>query len=222
MRDALGKALSISPNMPFGAGDYLDAKIHLCDWTDFERSTAELFSAVRRGILANPFPAVAESPSDELICAKNFVMNKCPPNGKFQTRRKPTHRGKPLRIAYCSSDFHNHATAHLTAGLFEAHDRSQFETTAISVGPDQAGEMRERLKGSFDRFVDVRLQSDQGIANLLQKLETDIAVDLNGFTQRGRPKIFARRPAPILVNYLPAIPAPWEPGTSTISWPIVS
>ena len=46
------------------------------------------------------------------------------------------------------SDFHNHATAHLTAGLFEAHDRSQFETTAISLGPDQAGEMRERLKGS--------------------------------------------------------------------------
>ncbi len=201
VKDALGKALSISPNMPFGAGDYLDAKIRLCDWSDLEGLTAQLFSAVRRGILANPFPAVAKSPSDELICARNFVMNKCPPNGSFHPRRRPSHR-KPLRIAYCSSDFHNHATAHLTAGLFEAHDRSQFETTAISLGPDQAGEMRERLKGSFDRFVDVRLQSDQGVVNLLQKLETDIAIDLNGFTQRGRPKIFARRPAPIQVNYL--------------------
>ena len=59
VKDALGKALSISPNMPFGAGDYLEAKMHLCDWSDFERSTAELFSAVRKGILANPFPAIS-------------------------------------------------------------------------------------------------------------------------------------------------------------------
>ena len=56
VKDALGKALSISPNMPFGVGDYLDAKIRLCDWSDLEGLTAQLFSAVRRGILANPSP----------------------------------------------------------------------------------------------------------------------------------------------------------------------
>ncbi len=88
------------------------------------------------------------------------------------------------------------------AGIFEQHDRLRFETTAISFGPDQPGEMRERLKASFNRFVDARLRSDQEVADLLRKLEIDIAIDLNGFTQRGRPKIFARRPAPIQVNYL--------------------
>ena len=38
-----------------------------------------------------------------------------------------------------SADFHLHATAILAAGLFEAHDRSEFEITAISFGPDTGG-----------------------------------------------------------------------------------
>lgn len=62
--------------------------------------------------------------------------------------------------------------------------------------------MRERLKASFNRFVDAQMLSDREVADYLQELEVDIAVDLNGFTQSGRPKIFARRPAPIQVNYL--------------------
>jgi len=40
------------------------------------------------------------------------------------------------------------------------------------------------------------------VASLLRALEVDIAVDLTGLTASGRPGIFARRPAPIQVNYL--------------------
>ena len=32
--------------------------------------------------------------------------------------------------------------------------------------------------------------------------EIDLLIDLNGFTQNARPGIFARRPAPVQVNYL--------------------
>ena len=46
------------------------------------------------------------------------------------------------------------------------------------------------------------MYSDQQIAELLRQREIDIAVDLNGFTLQCRPNIFARRPAPIQVNYL--------------------
>ena len=34
-----------------------------------------------------------------------------------------------------SADFHEHATAYLLAGLFEQHDRTRFETIAVSYGP---------------------------------------------------------------------------------------
>jgi protein O-GlcNAc transferase len=32
-----------------------------------------------------------------------------------------------IRIGYFSADYHDHATMHLMAGMFEAHDRSKFE-----------------------------------------------------------------------------------------------
>jgi predicted O-linked N-acetylglucosamine transferase (SPINDLY family) len=58
------------------------------------------------------------------------------------------------------------------------------------------------LKGTFERFIDVRGRGDREIATLLRDLEIDIAVDLNGFTGDARPNIFAARPAPVQVNYL--------------------
>jgi predicted O-linked N-acetylglucosamine transferase (SPINDLY family) len=62
--------------------------------------------------------------------------------------------------------------------------------------------MRQRLKRSFDRFVDTRQQSDQEIAELVRKLEIDIAIDLKGFTQDARTGIITKRPAPIQVSYI--------------------
>ena len=52
-------------------------------------------------------------------------------------------------------------------GLFEQHDRSRFETIAVSFGPDSDSPMRARLSGAFDRFVDVRDRSDAEAAPLI-------------------------------------------------------
>src|SRR5262249_44125908 len=104
--------------------------------------------------------------------------------------------------AYLSADFHEHPTAYLAAGLFEQHDRSRFEVTGLSFGPDQNSAMRQRIKHAFERFLDVAQKTDQEIADVIRRLEIDIAVDLKGFTQHNRLNVLARRPAPIQVNYL--------------------
>ncbi len=101
-----------------------------------------------------------------------------------------------------SADFHEHATAYLAAGLFEQHDKSRFDVTAISFGPDDKSQMRHRISQAFEQFVDVRNDSDRDIAELIRRLEIDIVVDLKGHTQNARFDIFARRAAPIQVNYL--------------------
>jgi predicted O-linked N-acetylglucosamine transferase (SPINDLY family) len=62
--------------------------------------------------------------------------------------------------------------------------------------------MRKRLERAFERFLDVRDKSDREIAQLARSLELDIAVDLGGFTDGSRPKIFALRAAPLQVSYL--------------------
>jgi predicted O-linked N-acetylglucosamine transferase (SPINDLY family) len=107
-----------------------------------------------------------------------------------------------IRVAYVSTDFHPHPVSYCMAGLFELHDKSRFETTAISLGPAENCELRYRLQCAFERFIDVRFERDLDIAELIQHLEIDILVDLNGHTGNSRPNIFSRRPAPIQVNYL--------------------
>ena len=107
-----------------------------------------------------------------------------------------------IRVGYVSADFHQHATSYLMAGMFECHDKTQFEITAISIGPNDNSELRNRLKNSFDYFLDGSLLSDVEIAQRIKQKEIDILVDLKGFTENARTGIFARRPAPIQVNYL--------------------
>jgi predicted O-linked N-acetylglucosamine transferase (SPINDLY family) len=92
--------------------------------------------------------------------------------------------------------------AYLMAGLFERHDRTRFEVTALSVGPDRASPMRDRIKGAVEHFIEAGEQSDQDIAELIRRDEIDIVIDLMGLTRHNRFDVLARRAAPIQVNYL--------------------
>jgi protein O-GlcNAc transferase len=76
--------------------------------------------------------------------------------------------------------------------LIEQHDRSRFEVIGISFGPEDDSRTQHRIRGAFDRFLDVRGLSDLVAAELIRTHEFDIAVDLKGFTQGCRPGILHR------------------------------
>lgn len=199
---AYDRALTLRPTMDYASSHRLYAKLQLCDWTNLDSEIAQLLSKIRyREVLGEPFPLLAmpSSPANQLQCAKG--------QSEFRPSFPPIWRGEcyshdRIRVAYLSSELREHAVAYLTAGLFEHHDKSRFEVTAISFEAGQDSEFCQRLKASFERFIDVRSQSDQEVANLIRQLEIDIAVDLNGFTRDARLGVFARRAAPIQVNYL--------------------
>ena len=178
--------------------------MHICDWINFDIECAHLTSSVRnKKANTEPFAflGISSSPDDQLQCAKLWVAEKYPP---FQ---KPIWRGEHyrhdrIRVAYVSADFHQHATSYLMAGMFECHDKSRFEITAISIGPEDSSEMRRRLRRSFEHFIDAKALSDAEIASRISEAEIDILIDLKGFTQDARTNVFAQRPAPIQVNYL--------------------
>jgi predicted O-linked N-acetylglucosamine transferase (SPINDLY family) len=90
----------------------------------------------------------------------------------------------------------------LLVGVFEAHDRTRFETIAISLRPSDESAMRRRVVAAFDRFIDATRMRDVEVSALMRELEVDIAVDLTGYTGDNRTDIFAQRPAPVQVNYL--------------------
>jgi protein O-GlcNAc transferase len=202
--NSYGRALEIKPDQKWLHGNWLHAKMQLCEWRDLDSHVKRLLGEVeqaQRAVL--PFHALALTDSLALQqqAARTRVNDSSSLNLLLPAIAKRQRQGK-IRLGYYSADYHNHATAYLTAGLFEQHDRSRFELIAFSFGLPQHDDMRRRLTAAFDRFVDVRRTSDQEVAQLSRELLIDIAVDLKGFTEDARMGIFSHRAAPVQVSYL--------------------
>ncbi len=197
-------ARALKPDMDFLFGAWLYAKLQICDFSDLEARMAEISRALLQNKrVCTPFQMLAISGSPELQrrAAQIYVGTQSLNSDTPPLVRTHSGRGK-IRLGYFSADYHDHATMHLMAGLFERHDRSKFETIAFSFGPDRSDEMRIRAVRAFDEFIDVRDLSDAQVALMARTLDIDIAIDLKGFTQDNRAGIFASRAAPIQVNYL--------------------
>ncbi|MEP7182938.1 MAG: tetratricopeptide repeat protein [Betaproteobacteria bacterium] len=211
---AFARVVALEPGHAWALGNLAACRQHGCEWDDVAMLTPRIAEAVERGeraALPFAFLALSPSPAAQLACARIHVAaTHAGASNPLWTGQRYAH--DRIRVAYLSGDFHEHATAYLMAGLFEAHDRQRFETTAASFGPDTGDAMRDRLRRAFDRFVDVRGMSDRDAARLLREMEIDIAVDLKGFTRDSRPGILAHRPAPVQVSWL------GYPGTMGAGW----
>jgi predicted O-linked N-acetylglucosamine transferase (SPINDLY family) len=201
---AYDKLHSLKPDLTSLAGLRLLAKLHCCDWRDFSSDCTKLIRAIEADkdvVLPFDCLAIPSSLDVRLKCSQSWV------NRNFATNSQAlwygsAYRHDKVRLGYVSADFRRHPTAFLTAGLFEGHDRSRFDVLGLSIGPNDGSEMRARLEGAFDKFIDCAGLTDDAVAERVRAEEIDILVDLNGFTIHARTGIFARRPAPIQLNYL--------------------
>jgi predicted O-linked N-acetylglucosamine transferase (SPINDLY family) len=204
------QVIALKPDFKFVRGARQFAKAQICDWHDGIKDIQLITEGLASlNAVCEPFAALVllDSPALQRLAAQVWVRQECPPN-EVLGAIAPRLRGDKVRIGYFSADFRIHPVAMLIAELFEMHDRSRFEITAFAFGPEANDAMRIRLERAFDSFIDVRAQSDAEVASLARTLGIDIAVDLGGFTEHSRPKIFALRAAPIQINFL------GYPGTS--------
>jgi predicted O-linked N-acetylglucosamine transferase (SPINDLY family) len=182
-----------------------------CDWAALERFLADLVE------LSAKAPAAAWarrlSAYNVLLLPLSRTLRKTladfhaqqivarhPPLGiAFPRSSMPVGR---IRVAYLSNDFHDHATAHLAAGLFAAHDRSRFEVFAYSWSPEDGSDYQRRIVTGCDSFQPIGSESFRATAERIARDGIDILVDLKGHTGGGRPEILAYRPAPVQVSFL--------------------
>jgi protein O-GlcNAc transferase len=198
------EAVELDPDVKLALGHVVSSRMQICDWNGLSDDLTRVLSQVRAGkCVSEPFGLLSTSagPADQLRCAEVYVANHAPALASYGWQGGK-YRHDRIRIAYVSADFREHPVSFLMVGLFEQHDRSRFETFAISLNADEPGEMRARLKGAFDGFIDVSRTSDQDVADLLREMEIDIAVDLMAYTRGARSSIFAFRAAPIQASYL--------------------
>lgn len=202
--DEYEKTLALAPDLPFAEGYLLQCRLRCCDW----RGVAPLKRHIEDGIRAgkpviDPLGnlAICDSSAVQLQCARIWAAQEnWAGMGRLWNGERYAH--EKIRIAYLSADFRLHPVAYLVAGIFEQHDRSQFEITAISFTPPGQDEMRTRIEKGCDAFHDVFGMTEEGAGKLIRSLEIDIAVDLMGFTDGSRTSILAQRPAPVQAGWL--------------------
>ena len=202
--ESFERALALQPDHKYALSSAAECVLYLNDWQRLPRFARALEEHVReKKSVVDPFVLLGYSsdPALQLRCAETYVADAFPVPLPA-VRDGGTWRNERIRIAYLSADFRDHPVSQLTAELYELHDRDRFEVIGLSLGEGDGSKMRARVASAFDRFHDVRAEPDAEVAARLAEMHVDIAVDLTGHTDGGRPGIFARRPAPIQVGYL--------------------
>jgi predicted O-linked N-acetylglucosamine transferase (SPINDLY family) len=122
--------------------------------------------------------------------------------GALPARQRGVHA--TLRIGYLSENFGDHPIGHVTASLFDAHDRAHVEVHGFSLR-DRSGEaapFAARIRAGFDVFHDVHEHSPRAVAEAIGAADIDILVDIDGHAGRRTAEILAYRPAPRQVVFL--------------------
>ena len=192
------------PDDSFIDGIILFTKAKLCSWSGFKYELNKISNKILNKKLAwEPGTSLYLGDSIEIqsktldLYIKEMAVNF---NNNFLYKKKK--KGK-IKIGYFSSDFYSHAVSYLISRIFELHDKKNFILYGFclykSIHNDK---IRDKVTRSFDKFFDVDNMTDNEILNLARSNEIDIAVDLNGYTEKNRFNIFFNRVAPVQINFL--------------------
>ena len=200
--DSYKQAIKIKPDYELAHSQKLHQQAMICDWTEIEEDREIIIKLGTSEQDISPFVLMTFEDAPERNRLRSEIH--------AQTRLKqkpiplptiPTQKPKRLRVGYFSSDFRQHSVGIGISNIFASHNRERFEIYGYSFGPDDGSKIRQKIIESVDVFDDVKEMKEKDIALLARQDEIDIAIDLNGYTAKSRPGIFAYRAAPIQIHF---------------------
>lgn len=187
----------------------LGSLVHLlhrtCDWPKWRAAWERLVPLIETSSdIGSPFWLLCEHTSAEqqLSYTRRWAEKRFGRIREGRPEVRSRMAGERLRIGYFSSDFQDHAVAHLIVEALEMHDRDRFEIYAYSYGPDDKSAVRARLHAATEHFVDVAWEADDALVQRLRADGLDVLVDLKGYTAGDRLGVMAHRPCPVQVTWL--------------------
>jgi protein O-GlcNAc transferase len=120
-----------------------------------------------------------------------------------QIKNHPNDRDphRRLRIGYVSPDFNQHVQVLYTIPLLSSHDHKNFEIFCYADVPRPDG-YTQLIHQYADVWRPTVGKTDAEIAQMVSEDRIDILVDLTMHMSRGRPLVFARKPAPVQIAWL--------------------
>jgi predicted O-linked N-acetylglucosamine transferase (SPINDLY family) len=194
------QSLRIDPRQPEAAQDLINARMRRCAWP-----IVEPFEGVtREDILAGLSPLAAAAYTDDPLFQLAVNWRRAP----AVTDATPLHRPKDeltggrLRVGYLSSDLRQHPGGYLMHEIPGLHDRTKVEAFAYYTGPKTTDPVHQHYRAAFEHFVDLVDLDDAEAARRIADDGIQILIDVNGHTVHSRKGVLARRPAPVIVNWL--------------------
>lgn len=200
--ELLKQSLDIDPDQPEVAQHLVSLRQRQCKWPAIEAlprlGVARLTAEIPPLAVANH----ADDPLFQLAAAHRYNRRTVglPPRAEVLPPLEARRPGR-LRIGYVSSDLRAHAVGFALTEVMELHDRRDFEIFAYYCGVPYQDATRQRLRQALDHWTDINDLTDSQAAAAIRADGIDILVDLNGYTKDARTRVFARRPAPINVNW---------------------
>ncbi|ATQ70132.1 MULTISPECIES: O-linked N-acetylglucosamine transferase family protein [Methylosinus] len=200
--DALRQSLEIDPRQTEVAQHWIALRQRQCEWPVLAATERVSRKHLLDGISSLSLANLADDPMFQLAKAYRYnrrSIGRIPPLPREEPpRRRP---GERLRIGYVSSDLREHAVGFAMTDVMETHDRAHFEIHAYYCGIARTDPTRERIAAAVDRWTEINGMSDEEAARKIADDGVHILIDLNGYTKDARTKMFAMRPAPIVVNW---------------------
>ena len=203
---ALQRAADIDPHAMDVIGQLVANRLAQCKWPAVQPTERVSRATLLTGVNPLSVAAYSDDPLLQLGAANRFIEREAKTSAeqiRSDRRDAPIDlTGRRPRIGYISSDLRDHAVGYLMAELFEVHDKSKVEVFAYYCGPESSDGLNTRIRAAAEHFIDIRPMSDDEAAQRIVDDGIDILVDVNGHTRDARTAVFARRPAPIIVNWL--------------------
>jgi len=203
---ALQRAADLDPHAMDVIGQLVATRLSQCKWPALQPTDRLGRKTLLEGVNPLSIAAYTDDPLLQLAAGNRFSEReaKTTPEQTRADRRDAAIdlAGRRPRIGYISSDLRDHAVGYLMAELFEVHDKSKVEVFAYYCGPESSDGLNTRIRAAVEHFTDIRPMTDDEAAQRIAEDGIDILVDVNGHTRDARTAVFARRPAPILVNWL--------------------
>ena len=205
--EAFKHIVELSPHDPAIIAAALVPTRFTCEWERIETLQEKIHACHERGDCSAPqeFPLTnitwCADEAVNLAVTRAYVARMVP-RAQPLAPEPPPPVGRRIRVGYLSSDFRNHATMHLMAGIFEHHDRSQFEVFAYDYTTPDISEYRRRFLDAVEHHVPIQSMSDAHAAARIAADRLDVLFDLKLYTGGGRPGIMAYRPARLQAAYI--------------------
>lgn len=213
------RALERDPGLDPALAQLVFVRRRLCDWEGLDALSARLAARVAAGATGiAPFGFLAEDAGAalQLRCAATeaakieHAVAAVRAARPLRTVRRGA--GDALRVGFVANGFGNHPTALLVVAFIEALRDEALELHLFSTARDDGSALMQRLRAAAHSWHDVSAATDEALAGRVNATGIEVLVDVDGYCQGSRPRVFALRPAPVQVNWLAypgTLGAPW-------------